>query len=137
MTHVFLVSKRDDDIRMFYNGTLSGINDALWDPHFASHTVSNTLRDIEEETFIADRNVGEMYLDLILGKELSMYCGVDIIHMRSEDHQELEGSRQSNWDRQKLEMMGLMDSPCHACQAVLVSREVDLGDRNKKDNLFC
>ena len=34
------------DIRLVYNGTLSGLDDALWDPHFAIPTVTSTLRSV-------------------------------------------------------------------------------------------
>ena len=84
LTHVFLISKVADYIRMFNNGTLSGINDALWDPHFDLPTVRNTLRATEEGKFMADRYVGEMFLNSILGKEARQYRGVDITHIMSE-----------------------------------------------------
>ena len=35
LNHVFLVTNGDDDIRMVYNGTSSGIDDYLWDLQFA------------------------------------------------------------------------------------------------------
>ena len=41
--HVFLIPNGDDDIRMVYNGTSSGINDYLCDPHFALPTLRNNL----------------------------------------------------------------------------------------------
>ena len=33
-------------------------------------------------------------------------------------------------------MMGLMDSPYHAYKAVSISRELELGERERKDNPF-
>ena len=39
LTHMFYVAKGLDDIRMVYNGTSCGLNDALWSPHFGLPTV--------------------------------------------------------------------------------------------------
>ena len=83
---------------MVYNGTSSGINDALWYTNFALTTESKNLRDIEEGAFMYGRYVREMFLNLILGKKVMPYCGVDITHMRSEDHQEWDESRQYTWE---------------------------------------
>ena len=47
----------------------------------------NNLRDIDEGTFTVDRYVGEIFINLVLGKEVSPNCGLDTTHMISEDHQ--------------------------------------------------
>ena len=98
MTHVFLMPKGVEDITMVYNGTSDRLNDLLWDPHFDLPIVSNTLSSIEEGAFMADRNMGEIFLNFIMGKELRPYCGGDITHTRSGDNLEWEGISQSNWE---------------------------------------
>ena len=64
------------------------------------------------------------------------YCGVDIIHTSSEDHKKREGNIESNWEIWETKTMVLMDSSYHACQAVLLSRKIMLGDRKVKYNPF-
>ena len=54
---------------------------------------------------MAYRDVWEMFLNLIMGKEASPFYGVDITHMRSEDNQEYEGSSKSNWEIWEIKMM--------------------------------
>ena len=44
LTHVILVPKGTDDIRMIFNDTSSGLNDGLWGPQFALPALGNTLR---------------------------------------------------------------------------------------------
>ena len=45
---------------MVYESNLSGINDVLWSSKFVLPALINTLRYIEEGTFVTERNVGWM-----------------------------------------------------------------------------
>ena len=47
-----------DEIRMVYDATKSGLNDAVWDPWFATTTVESHLRYVEADTFVCDHSVG-------------------------------------------------------------------------------
>ena len=55
---VFLVPKGDNNINMVYYGTSIGFNDELWDSHLLLTTVRNTLRALNQGTFISNRDVG-------------------------------------------------------------------------------
>ena len=44
LTHYFWVQKDLVDIRMLYNGMESGLNDAVWAPHFGLPYVTHTPR---------------------------------------------------------------------------------------------
>ena len=44
-----------------------------------------------------DRDMGEMFLKLMTGNEVRPYYGLDITNISSENHQEWEDSRKSNW----------------------------------------
>jgi hypothetical protein len=46
----FGAPKGDDDIRMVYNGTKSGLNDAAWVPSFWLPTATTLLRMVTSET---------------------------------------------------------------------------------------
>ena len=54
------------DIRMVYNGSKSGLNDSLLTPHFSLPSGRTALRTIEEGTYLADNDIGEMFLNFIL-----------------------------------------------------------------------
>ena len=66
------------DIIMLYNVTSSGLNNALRYIHFDLPMVQTTLRVIEEGTYVADKDIGKMFLNFMLRKEVRPYCGVVI-----------------------------------------------------------
>ena len=43
LIHYFYVAKGPHDIRMMYNGTNSGIDKAVWDPHFGLPVVKHMI----------------------------------------------------------------------------------------------
>lgn len=81
--HMFYVPKGLKDIRMVYNGTASGVNDCLFWPHFSLPTIMQASRGLAEGYYQADMDIGEMFLNFILGKKLCPYSGVDVTHIRT------------------------------------------------------
>lgn len=68
------------DICMVYNGTSCGLNDILlWAPWFALPMGDQMLRMVEEGSWGADNNYGEMFLNFWLHDELQQYCGIDLM----------------------------------------------------------
>ena len=63
LTSFFSVPKGEDDIRMVYDGTKSGLNAALFAFWFGLSNVSAMLRTVEAKTWSADNNFGEMFLN--------------------------------------------------------------------------
>ena len=80
---------KGDYIRMLYNVKSIGLNDSLWDPHFALTTVASTLREVEEGYYMEDRYIGEMFLKYMMGKEVRPFCGVDATKFRTEEDWEI------------------------------------------------
>ena len=66
---------------MVYNGTYSGMNTSLWDPHFELPMVVFTLHFVEKGAFMADRDIGDMLLNLMLSEELIPFCGVYVMNV--------------------------------------------------------
>ena len=64
---------KGEDILMVYNGKSSGLNYALWDPHVALLMARTTLRATEEGTYMADRDIGKMFLNFMLSKYVRPY----------------------------------------------------------------
>ena len=78
LLHYFAVPKGDADIRVVFNGTSCGLNDALWSPNFylpAAPTVGNlsTL-----STWMADIDFGDMFHNFLMDERLLKYSGVDV-----------------------------------------------------------
>ena len=65
---------KGEDIRMVYNGTYSGMNISLWDPHFALPMVGSTIRAAEKGTFLGDRYIEDMLLNFMLIEEVIPFC---------------------------------------------------------------
>jgi hypothetical protein len=78
LTTFFPVSKGESNVRMVYDGSASGLNDAIWVPIFPLPTIQTHLRAVEEGTYMANLDIGEMFLNFVLHKELRKLCGVDI-----------------------------------------------------------
>ena len=71
------------DIRMVLNGELSGLNDAIWSPYFDLFMVTSTLRVLKRGEFVADRDIGEMFLKFTFSEEVRPFCGVVISNVRT------------------------------------------------------
>jgi len=57
LMNYFAVSKGDTDVRVAYDGTLSGLNASLWAPYFPLPTLQSHLRIVEPGTYMADNDV--------------------------------------------------------------------------------
>ena len=74
VTSFFKVPKGDSDIRMVYNGTSSGLNDAVWAPWFSLPTVESHLRAVTNDTFMCDCDLSEMFLNFAAARIDSRIC---------------------------------------------------------------
>lgn len=133
LTNFFNVPKGEDDIRMVYDGTASGLNASLWAPWFPLPTVESLLRAVEPGTFMCDADVGEMFLNFMLHEEVKKMCGVDFtLYFPNE----VEAGVGHLWERWGRCAMGLTTSPYQAIQGMMWARELILGDRLDETNVF-
>ena len=84
LTHSFSVTKVEY-IHMVYIGASSGLNDSLPAPQCSLPTVQTTLMETEEVTYMADKDIGKMFLDFMLRNEVRPYFGVDIRNAWTEE----------------------------------------------------
>jgi hypothetical protein len=131
LTQLFAVAKGDEDIRMVYNGTSSGLNSHLWCPWFALATINTVLRALETGTFMGDLDVGEMFLNFMLETRCSYLAGVDL----SKYIQELGGNPR-HWARWGRCGMGVRPSPYQTTQAIRWAKEMMMGDPLDETNVF-
>jgi hypothetical protein len=80
LTSFFAVPKGDTDILLVYNGTSLGLDAYLWAPWFALPTICALLRALELDTFMADSDIGEMFLNFMLEERCARLAGVDLTH---------------------------------------------------------
>ena len=121
----FGVPKGDDDIRLVYDGTASGLNDSLWVPSFWLPTIDSVTRALGSDSYMADRDIGDCFLNYQLDPAVVPYTGVDLnpLYKKGEN----EHARIGHWDRSG---MGFKSSPYTSCLLGLVVEEVCKGDRN-------
>jgi hypothetical protein len=123
LTAFFAVPKGLDDISMVYDGTVSGLNDCTWVPRFVLPTIETHLRSVDEDTYMADVDVGDCFLNFILHKDLQELAGVDLTHYFGEGD---EGRKL--WEAWKRAPMRVKSSPYQAVSALTVltksSREI-------------
>ena len=112
LIHYFYAEKGLEDIRMVYNGTCSSLNEAVWAPHFGLSYITHTARSLIPGYCQCDMNIGKMFLNFLLHKELQQLSGVDISHVRSTnpDNSVWESSRRGRWEQWSRNWMGLTDS---------------------------
>ena len=84
LTDFFDVNKGFIDIRMVYNGTSCGLNDAIWVPSFWLPTPNTALRNIGPNNFSVDAEQGDMFLNFPLEYKLSIQSGIDLSHYAKE-----------------------------------------------------
>lgn len=75
LTCFFAVSKGDGDIRIVYDATKSGLNEALWAPNFPLPNATSVLRNVGSGTNFGDIDLGEMFFKLHAGSSAAPICG--------------------------------------------------------------
>jgi hypothetical protein len=81
LTSFFAIPKAGTDIRLVYDATKCGLNDALWAPIFFLPTVDSILRNASEMSWFGDIDLGEMFLNYHLDQDLQPYAGIDITEL--------------------------------------------------------
>jgi hypothetical protein len=129
LTAFFAVRKGTDDIRMVYDGTISGLNDSIWVPRFILPTLETHLRAVDEGTYMADVDVGDCFLNFMLHPTLRELAGVDLSHYFGEGGKVI-------WEAWKCAGMGVKSSPFQAVLALTVADEIIKGNHLDEKNEF-
>lgn len=87
LINFFAVPKALTDIRLVYDATKSGLNEALWAPNFWLPTVDSVLRYMSPTTWCCDIDLGDMFLNFYLDMSIRTYTGVDVTKALPEEEQ--------------------------------------------------
>lgn len=128
LTSFFAVPKGEDDIRLVYNATSSGLNETVWAPWFSLPTVESHLRQVTDGTFMSDCDLGEMFLNFMLDETIRPYAGVDLSDLFPE---EVNNSDDKLWEHWSRMLMGFKSSPYSTTRDM---RRVDPHLRGGHDN---
>ena len=74
-----------EGIRMIYNMTYSGLNSSIWEHHFVLPTVGSTLQAVERGGFVVECDIEDIFLNFVLSKKVTSFCGVDVSNLRTEE----------------------------------------------------
>jgi hypothetical protein len=102
----FVLPKREDDIRLVYNTTANKLNECVWVPSLWLPTIDSLVRVCDVETWMTDRDIGDMFLNFQLHASVVPFTGVDLASLYN-DLDEV-GPRWAVWDRN---LMGFAASP--------------------------
>ena len=105
LTSFFQVPKGEDDIRMVYDATACGLNDALWAPGFWMPTIMNVLDCATADSWFGDVDAAEMFLNYLLDVDVRPYAGIDVTWLHE------DGRVGLHWERWTRMVMGMSPSP--------------------------
>ena len=129
---MFGVKKGLDDIRMVYNGSKSGLNDALYCYWFPLPKISTMYNSLMNDYWSSDEDYGEMFLNFPMHKSISKYSGVYLGDVY-EGNKDYQNKIFGMWGRKT---MGLGPS-CHdSVQFSLRAKRIIYGDRHNPNNPF-
>ena len=121
LINCFAVPKGEEDIRLVYDGTKSGLNAAVWAPNFFMPTPDSVLMWVDSKTWFADLDLGEMFLNYFMDERLREYSGVDLSGLL-----EKIGTDWRRWGRT---FMGFSPSPYNAVKLFGWTIDLIYGDR--------
>ena len=133
--HYFTVPKGEEDVRVVFDGTSSGLNEALWAPNFflPSSRAASVL--LTFSTWLADVDFGEMFHNFFVANRIRKYSGVDVSPLISALQTPLErdkrGARVVRWTRL---FMGMRPSPYNAVRYYYWGEEFVRGDPRSAQN---
>jgi hypothetical protein len=139
LTSFFTVPKGDDDVRVVYNGTKSGLNDCLWAPWFHLPTIEQHLRGVKVGTYLSNLDITEQFHNFIMHLDLQPYAGVDVTAFFPDEGVTQHTNKRTCrtvWLRWTRCGMGFKMSPYNAEQAMLHVEEVIRGDPLDPSNPF-
>ena len=135
LTNYFCVPKGNDDIRMVYDATQCGLNEAVDPPNFFMPTIDSSLRSVESTTWSGDIDLGEMFLNYMLDESIASYAGIDVTDCLLDPKKNIYENRTCLNKKKRIWyhwcrcMMGFTQSPYNAIKACHHSEEVIRGDR--------
>ena len=74
----FAVPKGEDDIQLVYNAMANKLNECVWVPSFWLPTIESLVRACDVETWMTDRDIGDMFLNFQLHASVVPFTGVDL-----------------------------------------------------------
>ena len=108
---------------MVYDATANGLNECVWSPPFWLPTLNTLVRCLDEDSWMTDRDMGDMFLNFQLHESAVPFTGVQLLSLY--DSPNKVGLRSAVWDRNP---MGFALSPYNSIKMALIVEEISKGD---------
>jgi hypothetical protein len=134
LTSYFAVPKGENDIGLVYDGSDSGLNEALWLSSFWLPNSGSAVRLISFYSFLFDLDIGECFLNFPNDPIIPPYCGVDVtpfVGKLNSWPKFVKGTLWEHWDRC---FMGCKPSPYIAVGYLYMADAFCRGDRRALGN---
>ena len=134
LTGYFAVPKAETDIRVVYDAKKCGLNETLWAPNFILPTVDTILRNVSDQSWFGDLDLGEMFLNYPLDPSVQPCAGVDVTEVARAAGDLGDKTRLlKRWNRM---LMGFKPSPYIATLSFAWLEEVIVGHYTNPGNPF-
>jgi len=131
LINYFAVPKGADGIRVVYDGTKSGLTDAVWAPNFYMPSIDSILMYCSPKTWYSDLDLGEMFLNYFMDSTIRPFCGVDV--SRFTNDKKHPDTHWMQWNRM---FMGFRASPYYAVKPFSWGLDVVRGNHKDQNNAF-
>jgi hypothetical protein len=125
----FAVPKGDSDIRVVYDGTLSGLNGSLWCPNFFLPSARHAGELLNYSTWMADMDFGEFFHNFHMDEKIRRHSGVDLSSLNL--LQQVRSGEKLRWSRL---FMGMRPSPYNAVRHYYWAEEFARGNPADSSN---
>ena len=133
LMNYFAVPKASD-IRMVFDATKSGLNEALYAPWFALPTVQSLERTVVSGTWMGDDDYGEQFYNFWLHEKAQPFTGIDLTRLIPELREFL--GKETVWFRWARPPMGFTEAPYQAVQASTRAKREAFGDPRDPSNVY-
>lgn len=126
------------DIQLVYDTTANALNECVWVPSFWLPTIDSVLRAMDSDSWMADRDIGDMFLNFQLHHSVQQFTSLDLSHILNPDDETAvdDNTHTENfylWDRN---LMGFKPSLYNSIKMALEAEEVVKSDRHDNQNPF-
>ena len=126
--HFFAVPKGPTDVRIVYDGTSCGLNDALWAPNFYLPSSKAAAILLTFSSWLADADFGEMFHNFFMDSKIRKHAGVDLSKLKRGLSNPTPTVR---WTRL---FMGMKSSPYNAVRHYYWGEEFSRGNPKAIEN---
>ena len=122
----FAVPKGVDDVRIVYDATANGLNECVWSPPFWLPTINTLVCGLDENSWMTDRDMADMFLNFQLHSSAVPFTGVRLSSLY--EASDKIGVCEAVWDRN---LMGFAPSPYNSVKMARIVEDICKGDRHQ------